>query len=331
MKQRRTLGECRSDGRTIAGTALRYGERSPSHRERFAPGAFGSLADGVNRVFNLHHNPLQAIAWTDGGGLTLRDTGEALELEARAPAIPAGDLAIRGLEAGSLGGLSVEFRAEAERRDGDTRIIERATLAGVGLVANPSYPGSLAEVRSGVEVRAFSVTASIEYGGRLACDCGVEGCDTVEFGPSAFAADIAAAEAGERDILAVVGNYSQAVASVSAGTLALNNTRAGLNVSIGRLPDTDAARDLREQAASVPVYLRPIIREREGGVEVQETEAGRTAIFSDVELRGFTLGATDRSGGWQPITIADAEGRNRIHRTAYQRPIYQRPEFARWL
>lgn len=313
MPERLTFGECRAEsGRRIVGTALRFGERSPSHREAFEPGAFGSLADGRVRWLNLHHNPMMAVAWTDGGGLELRADGEAVTLSANVPPIPAGDLALRGLRQGTLGGLSIEFKAQAERQDGETRIVQRAQLEGVGLVAVPSYAGSLAEVRS-LETRAISIRASVPYGRSVDCDCatkqGVQ-CDQVEFEEGAFSESVEAAKRGERDILAVVGNYRDAVASVSAGTLSLNESSKGLGIAINRLPDTQAAKDLREQAASVPIFARPYFTApADTAPEIVEREGLRVAVYERADLRSVVLGSTDRAKGWEPIAISEAQNR----------------------
>ena len=44
-------------------------------------------------------------------------------------------------------GLSVEFRALAERREGGLRVIEAAELRGIGIVRSPSYEDSRVEAR----------------------------------------------------------------------------------------------------------------------------------------------------------------------------------------
>ena len=144
VERRAALGELRVEGRKLTGVAMRYGEISPSHRERFAPGAI-RMADVV--FLDLAHDCERVIAYMPNGGLELAGGDDALELSAELPPIPAANRALEEIRAGKTTGLSVEFRAVKESRDGDVRVIEDAILSGVGLVAQPSYEGSRIEAR----------------------------------------------------------------------------------------------------------------------------------------------------------------------------------------
>ena len=145
VERRAALGEIRLEGRKLTGTVVRYGEVSPSHRERFAPGSI-RMADVVH--LDLDHDRERAVAWRPGGGLELADQGEALELTATLPPLPAADRILEEIRAGKVTGLSVEFRAVKESRDKGIRVIEEAELSGVGIVARPSYAGSRVEARA---------------------------------------------------------------------------------------------------------------------------------------------------------------------------------------
>ena len=145
IERRAALGEIRVEGRKLTGTVMRYGEVSPSHRERFEPGSL-RMADAVH--LDLNHDRERAVAWHPGGGLELADQGEALELSAELPPIPAADRALDEIRAGKTLGLSVEFQAVKESRVGGVRVIEEALLTGVGIVARPSYEGARIEARS---------------------------------------------------------------------------------------------------------------------------------------------------------------------------------------
>ena len=145
VERRAALGEIRVEGRKHTGTVVRYGEVSPSHRERFALGSI-RMADVVH--LDLDHDRERAVAWRPSGGLELADQGEALELTAELPPIPAADRILEEIRSGRVTGLSVEFRAVKESRDKGIRVIESAELLGVGIVARPSYEGSRVEARS---------------------------------------------------------------------------------------------------------------------------------------------------------------------------------------
>ena len=185
--------ELRAEGRRLVGPAIRYGEVSPSHRERFDAGAF-DLSDGRTRWLDVGHDPERVIAHTDSGGLSLRDTSEALEVSATLPRIPAADRALADVQAGKLRGFSIEFHAETERREGAVRVVSKAVLAGVGLVAHPSYTGSLAEVRAG------GARGTIPFNRNLSCECHEGACDVVNIRDVELPKD--------RDVLAVAGNYA---------------------------------------------------------------------------------------------------------------------------
>ena len=145
VERRAALGEIRVEGRKLTGVAMRYGEVSPSHRERFAPGAI-RMADVVH--LDLAHDRERVIAYMPNGGLELAGGDDALELAADLPPIPAADRALEEIRAGKTTGLSIEFRAVKESRDGDIRVIEDAILSGVGLVGDPSYGGARVEARA---------------------------------------------------------------------------------------------------------------------------------------------------------------------------------------
>ena len=130
--ERRQAGEVRAEGRRLTGTVMPYGEVSPSHRERFEPGAL-RMAEAV--PLNLFHDPERAIAWQPGGGLALTQDRRALTMTATVPPIPAGDRALALVREGRANGLSVEFHAKRERREDGLRVIEEAVLSGIGLVS----------------------------------------------------------------------------------------------------------------------------------------------------------------------------------------------------
>ena len=145
LERRAARGEIRVEGRTVSGVVMKYGEISPSHREKFAPGAL-RMAAVVH--LDIGHDRERVIAFMPNGGLELAGGDDALELSAELPPIPAADRALEEIRAGKTTGLSVEFKAVKESRDGDVRVIEDAILSGVGLVGDPSYGGARVEARA---------------------------------------------------------------------------------------------------------------------------------------------------------------------------------------
>ena len=87
---------------------------------------------------DLDHDIERVVAWHPGGGLTL-DNGRAGAHHARRACrrFPAADRALAEIRAGRVNGLSVEFRAVKESRDGEIRVIEQAELARHRYRANP--------------------------------------------------------------------------------------------------------------------------------------------------------------------------------------------------
>ena len=239
--------------------------------------------------------PARLLAWTGGGGLELRTSADALEVAAVLPETPLHNLALAGVREGRFTGFSVEFHARAERQDGGIRIIERAELDGIGLVSAPSYPGSTVEARA--ELRASGLRGSIPHGAALQCRYHPGEANVVRFQPGAFRESIAG-----RNILAIIGQYDRAIASTAKGSLRIRETRAGIEVEIDRLPDTQAARDLVEQSAVVPLYVRPIYRTED---DSDFAEEGGVATYSKATLRAVLIGATDEDSGFDEAIFTD--------------------------
>ena len=83
MIERLILPDCevRAEGRRrLVGTVMKYGTISPSHRERFNPGAL-RLADVVH--LDLFHDEERAVAWYPGGGLELLADNTAVTMIAK--------------------------------------------------------------------------------------------------------------------------------------------------------------------------------------------------------------------------------------------------------
>lgn len=151
---RRTRIELRAgvavgDGRQLSGVALRYGDRArfPWGEERFEPGAFGDLA-GVDIILNAGHDAGRPLARTPAT-LTLTDDAESLRFSATLPDTRDAADTLELVRSGVLTSASIEFLAREERQAGPVRVVERATLLGIAVVARGAYPSASVDAREG--------------------------------------------------------------------------------------------------------------------------------------------------------------------------------------
>ena len=295
--------EFRVAGRTLSGTAMRYGDVSPDFRERFEPGAFGEVR---SIAVNLQHDR-NVIVVPDA---LLTDSPRELRVRAE---LPPGSAALALVKRGALNGFSVEFHAESERRESGIRVIERAVLAGLALVDRGAFPGATAEVRarSGRRLRS-----KIPYDAFLACECiaqrgpgsGGECIPMVRF--SQYAGELMADAIGEaerqRDILAVAGNFRRPLGSVSKGTVRATSTDDGLEVEVD-LPAGAVGDEIIAANEAAGVIVRPLIDYDRS--EFTDGPDGRTVTRP--HLRAFIVGATDTKEGWSDAVIdyGDPEAR----------------------
>ena len=129
-----------SPGRLV-GTILTYGERASDRAEVFESGALSWPSDGI--IINRQHRrdaPIMRVV--------PEVRGNAVGVDAPLPDTSAGRDAAREIRGGLFKGLSVEFRAIRQAYRGGVRFIQEAALAAAGLVDQPSYAGSTAELRN---------------------------------------------------------------------------------------------------------------------------------------------------------------------------------------
>ena len=297
MERRIGSLEVRADGRRLSGTVLRFGDVSPSHRERFEPRAF-AFAEAV--PLNLSHDRERAVAWQPGGGLELRQDGNALSMVADLPPIPAADKALAMVRAGQATGLSVEFTSLSETRSGDIRVVESALLIGIGLVRSPAYEQSRVEARRRKAPRRW-VSGGVEYGVEAFCECLKGECNRVKFMPKALR------QVDDVDVLAVTGRNSEAIGSTQGGTLRLDDTDTGLEWALSPdARDTAAGKALEDlRKAGVNVYARPIVDEAASEFE----DKGGVREYTRAVLKNLLVkpiaGEASRRQGWKPISFSD--------------------------
>ena len=249
----RRFSELRQEGRTLSGTLLRYGDVAslPWGRERFEPGAFGDVSR-ADVLLNSHHERSRPLARTGGGGLELLDTREALNIRATLAATSDGNDTIALVNSGVLRGLSLEFLSEAERMEGDTRIIERAELRGLAVVDRPAYSDSLVTARAELRQRGRGIAGRFDYNrNRVTSSSGRRRKQRIAPGAFKFAL-----EDSDREISLLLGrNYDQPLASRLSGALTLEDTREALRFDVATLPATSYVNDYRELVSSGAVLF----------------------------------------------------------------------------
>ena len=247
MSERR-YSELRAEGRILSGVGVAYGDvaRLPFGRERFQAGAFPGV-EHSDVLLNASHDRARPLARTNGGGLTLTDTAKALSIHAELPATREADDTLTLVTAGILRGLSMEFIAHSERREGNVRIVERATLTALGVVDKPAYPSSLVSSREEVRQSGRGLGGKFSYNTPTVLrNRGRKRKQTVRPGAFAFAI-----QDETREINLLLGrDYDKPLASKQAGTLQLIDNPEALEFFVDELPDTSYVRDFRAGLSS---------------------------------------------------------------------------------
>ena len=293
------FSEIRADGRTLAGTAIRYGEASRigDFEERFEPGAFGMVSD-LDVILNFQHDQHKPLARTGGGGLVLTDSRDSLRWTATLPQTRDADDALSLVRSGVLRGSSIEFKAVNESWSGSTRTIKRAFLGGLAVVDQPAHEGSGVEARWEVRQRGQGLEGRILYGPpgrRVLRDAGVVARKR-EFYRQPFGFALKSPtdpnNPDSREVMALLGrDHSRPLGSRLAGTLKIRETASALAFRIPVLPDTGYARDfmtlLRTSAILAGVDVLYRIPPIQGAVR-RITEAGTGVVIEQVRQAVLT-------------------------------------------
>ena len=113
-------------------------------------------------------------------------------------------------------GLSVEFRAVRERRDGDLRVVEDAILSGIAIVRSPSYGAARVEAR---RRSGRTMLSRIPAGRKLECRCAGAACKFARVTGDALRDEFELAFGQARkEIIAGFGSYDMPLASLSSVT-----------------------------------------------------------------------------------------------------------------
>ena len=290
----RAGAEFRVAGRTLSGRVMTYGDISPEHSERFSPGAFGAAPSAP---LNLQHDRNMVVL--GAGDFVLSDTQLALEIRAE---LPAGSAALKLVKRGALNGYSVEFHSRQERRESGVRVIERAELVGVGLVDQPSYPDSIAEVRRGGGGgrgarggRLGTFRGRVPVRKEVDCRCGPGDCVSALFEQGSF--DNLLSGGGGRDVLSVAGDYSAAIGSEQRGSIRFWRSKDGGLEFAADIPNNSRGQALLDTLDAADIFARPVL----DTVTSKFTKVGTLARYTDARVRAMTIGPTDAADGWDAL------------------------------
>ena len=229
-----------SNGRTLVGTAVRYGDVSTHNqsggREVFERGVFGDIS-ALDTTLNVQHDRRRLIGRTGGGGLEFSDSPERLQVAATIPETRDGDDALLMVDKRLLRGFSVEFRARQERYIQATRSIRLATMPALALVDRPAYNDSIiTEIRQAGEE---GIAGTFPYDSdTIIAATGKTRKQRVAAGAFSYAV-----KAPDREINLFLGDNSRPLASKVAGSLILQDTPKGLNFRVKKLPRTSYVAD----------------------------------------------------------------------------------------
>ena len=273
-----------------------YNVVSPGHREKFLPGAFAGRLGDV--ALDVQHDRRRIVARTGGGGLELRDTPAALYMTADLPETREASDALTLVRQRILRSLSVEFVSLRERYVTGVRVIEQAALPRLSVVDSGSYPGTGVEARRTEQRRRIGrVRGRIPKGRNLSCGCHRGTCTTVSFGKDSFKRSLADPN---REILAIKGEYQNAIASRRRGTMQIDDLDDELQITVNVF-DTSAGRDLLEQIVATRVLIRPYFDQARS----RFTERNGVAKYDDLWLRALIIGASDEDDGWPAVSLLD--------------------------
>ena len=269
----------------LSGVAVRYGEEAGPprlpFRERIEPGAFGDVGS-IDAILNVQHVRSRAIARTGGGGLVLTDGPDALRFAAELPDTSESRDAVTLVRDRVLRGASIEYAplAGGERQVGGVSVVQRARLAGIGVVDSPAYVGSVIEARElrirqdgqGLEGAVFYDTDHV-ISDRSANPVIMTGFPEIQerastrkerYAPGAFSFAI---DDSEREVSVLMGrDYDRPLASKRGGTVQFDDGPDALRFSIDSLPPVPYVDDFRRLLASgaavfgvAPLFRIPLL------------------------------------------------------------------------
>lgn len=300
MLERRPISEFRfNDARTVSGVAMRYGAPAliGGIVEEFRAGSFGDSLDDVR--LDVQHDRRRILTRT-GAGLELQDSANALIFRANLPNTRDSDDALELVRKGVLRGASVEFVATAEQYEGRKRIVKSADLVAISLVDDPAYKASTVEARTAPK---GGIRGSYKYGAlHTVKDRGKRRKTRLSKGALQYSIE------EDREITLSFGSsLNSTIATRSSGNLAVKGTDEAVFATVGKLPDTQAARDMIGLiSAGNSLYLRPVyqVPDRPNAFE-DVPESGNEDVtirqINEAVLLSFNVGVRGGDNGYEAI------------------------------
>ena len=311
-----------ADTGTIEGIVMRYGDTARiftttgTFVETISPGAFGDISDVT---LNLQHKRDRVFARTGGGGMELEDTDKALFMRTIIPDTSEGRDARKYLENGVLRGLSVEMdlnngngEDKLSRKNGvNTRLITRAKLNGIGVVARPAYGDSQAVLKRFESLEDEQIELKLdtppEETRAFEAEYYFDEVETIsdtgsvrkrQFSPGSFDASIR--DPDQEITLSIGRNPNEAIGSKRAGTLLLETVDGKLEARVDNPAETTAFRDLQAKVqAGAAIYMEPLFRELDGEY-TDIDEPGNPGVkirqYNSVKLYGLGLSVRGKKG-----------------------------------
>ena len=154
--------------------------------------------------------------------------------------------------------------------------------------------------------RLFTARGRIPASKRLECRCSPGNCTKAIFRRGSFdnvtrrqARDFA----DDDDVLAIVGEYSQAIGSGRRKSVRFwENQHGDLEFAID-VPSNDRGKALMETFDVTDVYARPVIDVDASDVKV----TGELADYTTARVRALTIGPTDAAAGWTPLRLRESD------------------------
>jgi len=141
-----------TDKRIIEGMVISWNDEARLYgqtRERIEQGA----VRWNDVILNSQHDESRLLARTGGGGLAISENPNGIQMRAELPNTREADDVLELVKTRVLRGLSIEMVVERDKWNNRHRIITKARMTGIGVVARPAYGQSKVVARNNAKRR----------------------------------------------------------------------------------------------------------------------------------------------------------------------------------